>query len=81
MSLLMLHSSIEGLDLIIEAIERAKYTGKVKIGMDVAASEFYTGDAEDSSHGDLDGKLQVLLLVHFCLLTSSLLLQRIRNIT
>eukprot|EP00246_Nothoceros_aenigmaticus_P008026 TRINITY_DN224_c0_g1_i1.p1 TRINITY_DN224_c0_g1~~TRINITY_DN224_c0_g1_i1.p1 ORF type:complete len:495 (-),score=105.53 TRINITY_DN224_c0_g1_i1:421-1872(-) len=37
-------NSIEGLDLIIEAIERAHYTGKVKIGMDVAASEFYTED-------------------------------------
>lgn len=31
----------KGLDLIKEAIERAGYTGKVDIGMDVAASEFY----------------------------------------
>ena len=30
----------EGLDLLISAIEKAGYTGKVKIGMDVAASEF-----------------------------------------
>uniref|UniRef100_A0A6G1S5P5 Enolase n=1 Tax=Aceria tosichella TaxID=561515 RepID=A0A6G1S5P5_9ACAR len=31
----------KGLDLIKVAIERAGYTGKVDIGMDVAASEFY----------------------------------------
>merc|ERR1712083_956422 len=34
----------EGLNLVVEAIEKAGYTGKVKIGMDVAASEFYTDD-------------------------------------
>ena len=31
----------EGLHLLVEAIEKAGYTGKIKIGMDVAASEFY----------------------------------------
>jgi enolase len=31
----------EGLDLLVAAIEAAGYTGKVKIAMDVAASEFY----------------------------------------
>ena len=31
----------EGLSLLVEAIEKAGYTGKIKIGMDVAASEFY----------------------------------------
>lgn len=31
----------EGLRLIVEAIEKAGYTGKVEIGMDVAASEFF----------------------------------------
>ncbi|CAG8498611.1 9774_t:CDS:2 [Acaulospora colombiana] len=31
----------EGLELLKQAIESAGYTGKVKIGMDVAASEFY----------------------------------------
>jgi enolase len=31
----------EGLELLRIAIERAGYTGKIKIGMDVAASEFY----------------------------------------
>ncbi|XP_064610882.1 enolase-like [Liolophura sinensis] len=31
----------EGLDLLMKAIDDAGYTGKIKIGMDVAASEFY----------------------------------------
>jgi len=31
----------EGLELLKEAIERAGYTGKIEIGMDVAASEFF----------------------------------------
>uniref|UniRef100_A0A0C9QQG5 phosphopyruvate hydratase n=1 Tax=Wollemia nobilis TaxID=56998 RepID=A0A0C9QQG5_9CONI len=35
-------SATEGLDLIMDAIERSGYTGKIKIGMDVAASEFCT---------------------------------------
>ncbi|CAM6121174.1 unnamed protein product [Calypogeia fissa] len=39
-------SNKEGLDLVKEAIERAGYTGKVKIGMDVAASEFLTEDGK-----------------------------------
>ena len=30
----------EAIDLCVEAIEKAGYTGKIKIGMDVAASEF-----------------------------------------
>ncbi|KAL8152892.1 hypothetical protein V2J09_010652 [Rumex salicifolius] len=34
----------EGLELLKTAIEKAGYTGKVVIGMDVAASEFYTAD-------------------------------------
>lgn len=41
----------EGLNLIQEAIEKAGYTGKVEIGMDVAASEFF----KDSLY-DLDFK-------------------------
>lgn len=41
--LLLSYSNKEGLDLVKEAIERAGYTGKVKIGMDVAASEFLAG--------------------------------------
>jgi enolase len=35
-------SNDEGLQLVNAAIDKAGYTGKVKIGMDVAASEFYT---------------------------------------
>ena len=44
----------EGLDLLTEAIEKAGYTGKMKIGMDVAASEFFT---EDKMY-DLDFKTE-----------------------
>mmetsp|Transcript_39115 Transcript_39115/g.92562 ORF Transcript_39115/g.92562 Transcript_39115/m.92562 type:complete len:492 (-) Transcript_39115:299-1774(-) len=35
-----IQSNDEGLKLLVEAIEKAGYTGKIKIGMDVAASEF-----------------------------------------
>jgi len=34
----------EGLDLLKEAIKKAGYTGKIKIGIDAAASEFLQGD-------------------------------------
>jgi len=44
----------EGLELLKEAIGKAGYTDKVKIGMDVAASEFY----KDGGHYDLDFKNQ-----------------------
>lgn len=43
----------EALDLITDAIEQAGYTGKVKIAMDVASSEFYK---EDAKKYDLDFK-------------------------
>eukprot|EP01117_Protostelium_nocturnum_P002819 TRINITY_DN13738_c0_g1_i1.p1 TRINITY_DN13738_c0_g1~~TRINITY_DN13738_c0_g1_i1.p1 ORF type:complete len:434 (-),score=159.89 TRINITY_DN13738_c0_g1_i1:66-1367(-) len=36
-----IQSNKEGLDLLVQAIAKAGYTGKVKIGMDVAASEFF----------------------------------------
>ncbi|KAI3766985.1 hypothetical protein L2E82_17066 [Cichorium intybus] len=36
----------EGLVLLIDAIQKAGYTGKIKIGMDVAASEFLTKDGK-----------------------------------
>jgi len=39
-----IQSNEEGLDLCVKAIEKAGYTGKVFLGMDVAASEFYLGD-------------------------------------
>lgn len=48
-----IQSSDEALNLLIEAIEKAGHTGKVKLGMDVAASEFYL---QDSSKYDLDFK-------------------------
>mmetsp|Transcript_896 Transcript_896/g.2414 ORF Transcript_896/g.2414 Transcript_896/m.2414 type:complete len:477 (+) Transcript_896:42-1472(+) len=35
-------SNKEGLDLVVMAIKKAGYEGKVKIGMDVAATEFFT---------------------------------------
>ncbi|XP_056688931.1 enolase 1, chloroplastic-like [Spinacia oleracea] len=44
----------ERLILLMEEIEKAGYTGKIKIGMDVAASEFYTKDRKY----DLDFKKQ-----------------------
>ncbi len=37
-------SAEDGLELVVMAIEKAGYTGKVKIAMDVAASEFFTED-------------------------------------
>ncbi len=37
-----IQSNDDGLSLVTDAIEKAGYTGKVKIGMDVAASEFIT---------------------------------------
>nr|KAG5696286.1 hypothetical protein BaRGS_027896 [Batillaria attramentaria] len=36
-----IQDNMEGLDLLKEAISRAGYTGKIEIGMDVAASEFF----------------------------------------
>ncbi|KAF2429933.1 enolase [Tothia fuscella] len=43
----------EALDLVTDAIEQAGYTGKMKIAMDVASSEFYKTDAKKY---DLDFK-------------------------
>lgn len=43
----------EALDLITAAIEKAGYTGKVQIAMDVASSEFYKTDVKKY---DLDFK-------------------------
>jgi len=45
----------EGLDLLVQAIEAAGYTGKVKIGMDVAASEFWL---DEKKVYDLDFKTE-----------------------
>lgn len=46
----------EGLDLLKVAIEKAGYTGKVKIGMDVAASEFYKEKKYDLDFKNKDSK-------------------------
>merc|ERR1712060_485579 len=55
-------ANAEGLNLVVEAIEKAGYTGKVKIAMDVAASEFYTEekkyDLDFKSEGDAKDKSQ-----------------------
>ncbi|KAK4043645.1 Enolase, C-terminal TIM barrel domain-containing protein [Parachaetomium inaequale] len=48
-----IQSAKEALDLITDAIEQAGYTGKMKIAMDVASSEFYKTDAKKY---DLDFK-------------------------
>ncbi|KAJ8533351.1 hypothetical protein ON010_g13903 [Phytophthora cinnamomi] len=49
-----IQSNGEAIDLIEEAIKAAGYTNQVRLGMDVAASEFYTG-AEDARY-NLDFK-------------------------
>ena len=50
-------SAEEGLDLLVEAIKTAGYEGKVKIAMDVAASEFYVeGSASVGGKYDLGFK-------------------------
>ncbi|KAL2886717.1 Enolase-like protein [Ceratocystis lukuohia] len=48
-----IQSATEALDLIVAAIEKAGYTGKMKIAMDVASSEFYK--VEEKKY-DLDFK-------------------------
>ena len=48
-----IQDNTEALNLLIEAIAKAGHTGKVQIGMDVAASEFYK--SEESKY-DLDFK-------------------------
>jgi enolase len=48
-----IQDNTEALNLLIEAISKAGHTGKVQIGMDVAASEFYK--SEENKY-DLDFK-------------------------
>lgn len=52
-------SAREGLELIKTAIERAGYTGKVKIAMDVAASEFYVKDSATTGGPGYDLQFKV----------------------
>lgn len=48
-----IQDNAEGLDLLVAAIDKAGYTGKIKLGMDVAASEFFK---KDGQYYDLDFK-------------------------
>ena len=48
-----IESADKALDILVQAIEKAGYTGKVKIGMDVAASEFL--DEQEKKY-DLNNK-------------------------
>jgi len=48
-----IESAEKSLDILVKAIEKAGYSGKIKIGMDVAASEFY---AEEQKKYDLNNK-------------------------
>lgn len=48
-----IQDNFEGLELLKAAIDKAGYTGRVKIGMDVAASEFWK---EEAKKYDLDFK-------------------------
>jgi len=48
-----IESGEKALDILVKAIEKAGYTGKIKIGMDVAASEFY--DEKEKKY-DLNNK-------------------------
>jgi enolase len=51
--------AFDGLNLLVEAIEKAGYTGRVKIAMDVAASEFATKNEETGEFSyDLKKKVQ-----------------------
>jgi enolase len=63
--------NFEGLELLRVAIEKAGYTGKVKIGMDVAASEFYKDGKydldfknPDSNHADWLGSAKLSEVYH-----------------
>lgn len=50
-----IQDNIEALELITVAIEKAGYTGKVQIGMDVAASEFYENGNYNLDFKNKDG--------------------------
>lgn len=65
-----INSNQEGLALVAKAIENSGYTGKIQLGMDVAASEFFTKDEkydlnfkvqpnDGSQKLDVDGLLDV----------------------
>ncbi|GBG28731.1 Enolase [Hondaea fermentalgiana] len=43
-----------GLELLMEAVDKAGYSGRVKVGLDVASSEFYVTDGAQKGSYDLD---------------------------
>jgi len=51
-----IQDNMEGLELLREAIDKAGYTGKVQIGMDVAASEFCKDGKYDLDFKNPDSK-------------------------
>jgi len=51
-----IQDNMEGLELLQTAIEKAGYTGKIKIGMDVAASEFCKEKLYDLDFKNKDSK-------------------------
>ena len=56
----------EGLELLKTAIEKAGYTGKVVIGMDVAASEFYSSDKTYDLNFKEEVELPLINCFSFC---------------
>jgi len=52
-SIIIYSCLILALDIIVKAIDKAGYNGKIKIGMDVAASEFFN---EKEKNYDLNNK-------------------------
>lgn len=58
-----IQSNREGVELLMTAIEKAGYTGKIDIAMDVASSEFYTVDKQydlDFKGGENKDQTQLL---------------------
>lgn len=72
-------SNEEGLNLVNQAIEAAGYTGKIKIGMDVAASEFYKEEKKvydlnfkvDPNDGKQENSVEALTEVYRGFITNS----------
>lgn len=54
-----IQSNTEGVELLMSAIEKAGYLDKVKVGMDVASSEFLTKDGKY----DLDFKVRLCITI------------------
>jgi len=72
-----IQSNFEALDILSAAIEKAGYKGKVQIGMDVAASEFFTSDKmydldfkntgeKDDAKNKISGEALMNMYKEFC---------------